>query len=66
MTCHQRVWHTRETCSKLNGKPSNWKTKSGNQSRAFQASNYDQEISLTSEQLDKLFKYFSNSLFMYE
>ncbi|KAI5400681.1 hypothetical protein KIW84_065529 [Lathyrus oleraceus] len=56
----KREWHTRETCWKLEDKPSNWKKKSA---CAFQVSNSDQgqqpppsQFPLTTEQLDRLYK----------
>ncbi|KAI5413347.1 hypothetical protein KIW84_057807 [Lathyrus oleraceus] len=58
--------HTRETCWKLKGKPPKWKKKNG---RAFHASNSDQgqqpsqsQFSLTTEQLDRLYKLLESSI----
>lgn len=39
---YKRVWNTRETCWKVNGKTTNQKKKNGNEGLALYASNFDQ------------------------
>ena len=47
----KKPWHTRETCWKLHGKPSNWKKNNVGDGRAFQVSNEDQGNQVFSNQL---------------
>ena len=59
----KRPWHTRETCWKIHGKPSNWKKKTVNEGRALQTGALDQgqqssagSFPFTKEQIDQLYK----------
>ena len=67
----KRSWHAKDTYCKLHGKPSNFKKKYGDDSRALQTVNNDsqkQQVdfetpAFTKEQLSQLYKLFKSSQF---
>jgi hypothetical protein len=64
----KKLWHTKETCWKLHGKPANWKPKSKCDGRAYQAtaeetqepSTNSDAIPFSNEQLEHLYKLFQS------
>nr|XP_027078684.1 uncharacterized protein LOC113701961 [Coffea arabica] len=67
----KKSWHTKDTCWKLHGKPSNFKKKNGGDSKVLQTVNEDsqkQQIdsetpAFTKEQLSQLYKLFKSPQF---
>ena len=67
----KRPWHTRDTCWKLHGKPSNFKKKYGGDGKALQTGSEDsqkQQVdsetpAFTKEQLSQLYKLFKSPQF---
>nr|XP_027066205.1 uncharacterized protein LOC113692064 [Coffea arabica] len=67
----KKSWHTKDTCWKLHGKPSNFKKKNGGDSKVLQTVNEDSQKqqtdfetpAFTKEQLSQLYKLFKSPQF---